>query len=757
MNTQTPRILTIMPVICATALAIMISLCQSAPVAWGQTPAVAPANSAGTSQPAQPVVASIKASRDSGVAPLAVFFDGTETKNLAGDDYVGAHFEWDFGDSDSGIWATTGKSKNLATGFVVSHVYEKPGAYTVTLKVRDIRGNASSPQKITITVEDPEKVFAGTNTRCVSKDGKFDGSPAGCEKNNGADLAGHLTWFNAAPKRRLLLRRGEKWECGPAVLTGEGPKLLGAFGEGENPVINFADSGTRFKEGLQGSGRDWRVVDVGLVAPETWKHDSSTGPNLNMCGRDNLALRVNSQRGNVGVRMGGDNVFLQDSRVENSDYISIYTDGVNISISGCIPHQIRNATSCVPERALLSKNVYVAHNIVDGSRKGLNFSLKWHSRNGVVTDNRLTVGTWRVDIATASGTSANLNHPLMPKTDDNLGRVLFERNVLIPNENPAKQKANGTGFGIDDHNDHIMVRNNLLYDMCIGFEGGTKCRDVHIYNNTVYMSDRTVGMTLGNADFLRISRGDEIADWNIRNNIMYSLHSGTNGTGALCVISEASKAALSNNLYFKPNSIRGDKLFVVRGAFYNLAEWQKLGLDANSKIGDALFESVDPSNEKFLVIKPGSPAIDAGVPVPVFEDFNRRPRTAGKAPDIGAFEFGALAPLPVNKQTVITEVKPDSRPTPKPLSQPANPDQPKPVQNGPAANGNGSAGGAIQTTAPPADSDDPESQAKRRLSAAKIYIATDPARAKDLLRKVITDYPDTETAKEARKELNKLN
>ncbi|MBI5725890.1 MAG: hypothetical protein HZA50_18160 [Planctomycetes bacterium] len=56
---------------------------------------------------------------------------------------------------------------------------------------------------------------------------------------------------------------------------------------------------------------------------------------------------------------------------------------------------------------------------------------------------------------------------------------------------------------------------------------------------------------------------------------------------------------------------------------------------------------------------------------------------------------------------------------------------------------------------PPAD--DQEAQAKRKLAAAKIYVTADPAKAKELLRKVITDHPNTEAAKEARKELGKLN
>ncbi|MBI5722759.1 MAG: cellulase family glycosylhydrolase [Planctomycetes bacterium] len=83
--------------------------------------------------------------------------------------------------------------------------------------------------------------------------------------------------------------------------------------------------------------------------------------------------------------------------------------------------------------------------------------------------------------------------------------------------------------------------------------------------------------------------------------------------------------------------------------------------------------------------------------------------------------------------------KPDVKPQPPPATKPAaNGSDPKAVTPTPAA-------------------DDPETVAKRKLSAAKIYITTDPAKAKELLRKVITDFPDTQAAKDARQELNKLN
>jgi uncharacterized protein involved in high-affinity Fe2+ transport len=88
------------------------------------------------------------ASRASGFAPLAVFFDAVDTtpegkawpfawksgvKQPA--DMEGAHFEWEFGDAGAGTWPHTGRSRNAATGYTAAHVFEEAGQYRVTLTV----------------------------------------------------------------------------------------------------------------------------------------------------------------------------------------------------------------------------------------------------------------------------------------------------------------------------------------------------------------------------------------------------------------------------------------------------------------------------------------------------------------------------------------------------------------------------------------------------------------------------------------------
>src|SRR5690606_33483302 len=69
--------------------------------------------------------ASFVADPSSGVAPLEVSFDASGSEDPDGEI---VSYEWDFGDGNSG------------EGAVVSHTFEEPGSYEVTLTVTDDQG-----------------------------------------------------------------------------------------------------------------------------------------------------------------------------------------------------------------------------------------------------------------------------------------------------------------------------------------------------------------------------------------------------------------------------------------------------------------------------------------------------------------------------------------------------------------------------------------------------------------------------------------
>src|SRR5258706_13865531 len=108
------------------------------------------------------VTLSVVASRMSGAAPLAVFFDATGTTATATTrPFHDLEYLWDFGDAGAGNWARGSRvgtsSRNAATGAVSAHVFESAGTYIVCTTVTD--GTDSAAQAITVTVADPNVTF----------------------------------------------------------------------------------------------------------------------------------------------------------------------------------------------------------------------------------------------------------------------------------------------------------------------------------------------------------------------------------------------------------------------------------------------------------------------------------------------------------------------------------------------------------------------------------------------------------------------
>lgn len=222
--------------------------------------------------------------RTSGVAPLAVDFDAWDFPAVSSDrGWERAHFAWDFGDPGAGTWPTNGRDKNLDEGPIAAHVYETPGDYTWTLTVTD-EDDTVSTYSGTINVTDPDVVFAGTDTICVSAAGDFTGAPTGALEVTSSDFDATLVAYLASGKR-ILFRRGETFTLDTEVDL-EADILeahVGAFGSGAKPRI---DHSSRILMGAQSSPltMDVRFVDL------DWNGTSSAVSTFSHYGEINDAL-----------------------------------------------------------------------------------------------------------------------------------------------------------------------------------------------------------------------------------------------------------------------------------------------------------------------------------------------------------------------------------------------------------------------------------------------------------------------------------
>ncbi len=165
-------------------------------------------------------------------APLPVFFEGWKSEPRSEIvDYV-----WDFGDGSP-----------LFRGFNAAHVYEEPGQYTATLTVTDEAGRTAS---------------ASVSIEALARDGKtyYVDSEIGNDSNPGTDpekpwrtatkafLGIHHTWYG--PGDSVLFKRGQTFDLEAGKVnpggwrTGYGYRL-GAYGEGEKPLIRHVGTNTQ--------------------------------------------------------------------------------------------------------------------------------------------------------------------------------------------------------------------------------------------------------------------------------------------------------------------------------------------------------------------------------------------------------------------------------------------------------------------------------------------------------------------------------
>lgn len=179
------------------------------------------------------VTPKLEASVLEGTAPLAVHFSAIGTQSTAVlDPFRQVQYVFNFGDKDSGVYPTDGSSKNIEEGGPLAwHVFEKPGTYQVTLLAND--GSTTASKQVTITVRDPNVVYAGTKTVCVDPAGSTGWGPAGAAYSK--TIPDKSTWNGM----RIMLKRGADFTSAGAIsiTTGVSDFQVVAGGEGPKPIL----------------------------------------------------------------------------------------------------------------------------------------------------------------------------------------------------------------------------------------------------------------------------------------------------------------------------------------------------------------------------------------------------------------------------------------------------------------------------------------------------------------------------------------
>ncbi|NDY93410.1 PKD domain-containing protein [Ideonella livida] len=204
------------------------------------------------------IQAVIAAHRLTGPAPLAVSFHGLQSSSpRVGTPFRDLQYTWDFGDTrngedpDGGRWqhgrpGPDGQrpSKNVGHGPLAGHVYQQPGTYEATLTVWD--GTESHQSKVSIVVQDPDTVYAGTKTVVVAASGvpaaSAAGVPTGARRLKATSMDGSSA--DGTPSicslltddTRVLLKRGERYLITDSCSTSASNLQLGAWGDRSLPA-----------------------------------------------------------------------------------------------------------------------------------------------------------------------------------------------------------------------------------------------------------------------------------------------------------------------------------------------------------------------------------------------------------------------------------------------------------------------------------------------------------------------------------------
>ena len=565
----------------------------------------------------------IETSRISGIAPLSVHFY-TGCSSDSGEDVGFLHndYTWDFGDPSGGVWGTSGKSKNTAKGGVAAHVFETPGTYVVSLTARDQTGIIGS-DTVTITAADPDVVYAGTATTCVSDVNDFSGAPGGARKIVTNDLS-TITQYATAGSR-ILFHRGSSWTTGNLDWPGNGgPVTISAYGAGTNPdALGIYENAPKITVTSghflsTNQKQDWRVMDLHLVDPTR----TCWGIGGDYERQRVLVMRLKLEGFNDGIifsHWNTDKLMVSDQvAVVSCDLSDAYDNVMYIGSErlALLGNVIKNARDSHVLRVWQAYRSVISHNTISGASldSGLGrHALKLHgpgpgsdlgtpTPSTTLLENRTNFVIVSDNVFGSSGPWPVVIGPTSSQWAEELTNVIFERNRIVAGFGAQADKVQ---VPLHIWASYTTVRNNIIdatgayadsIGMIIDRDGVEPLPSgVEVYNNTIYRSDsNAIGQRIG----IRI--GSVVPGAVLKNNLVAFPGMSTN---AVLIEDNSKQAETAGNL-----------------------------LSATALFVDA--DNADPLARDFR-LQNGSPGIDQGVTVPVYDDF------AGGVRPIGAYDIGA--------------------------------------------------------------------------------------------------------------------
>lgn len=599
-------------------------------------------------------LANYKASRYTGVAPLSVILDASDTTTDGTVTTLPFHeieYKWDFGDIDpvtkalnlsppapfvggTSTWNMGSKpgvnSRNAATGPVAAHVYETPGVYNVALTAND-GTNKVSNSCAQIVVLSPDTVFPGTNTICIAQNttpvAGVDGCPAGAAVSQQSNFATAINTY-ALTGKRVLFKRGDTFTgTTSAALTRTGPGIVGAYGTGAKPIINTTStSGTMFTLGNATVAvmLDWRIMD------------------LEFAGQSKAGVTIMSAAYNA------DQMLFLRVNMHDAGSIFFYNTGILHVYDGVMHLWTENfLVDSVLERAIGGGGNAVAFvagskmaflgNFINDSTGAEHVMRIQHAAKSVFSNNTFSNAANGKQVFTLRGvsyTSYNCNQssgtaqclPIM--LPYNSYSALTSQTVVSGNKFISGISGQPIDIHPSDSNYFDTRFEDILFERnwYVSSAGGCCLPMLNIQAQKVTIRNEVMEISAGDWHRAFAVSGAGTAspastDVRVYNNTIYS--SASNHFQAGVIDAGVTGAVFKNNIFYAPN-INGTTSLTNSTYTNNSTNTQT----------NAYFTAVPPTSPADFKITAGSYAIGGGVVVPVWSDFFSVPLTSTR--DMGA-------------------------------------------------------------------------------------------------------------------------
>ena len=325
------------------------------------------------------ITPSVVLSRNSGPAPLSVFFDASgtvapafTTKPLHHIKYrwvvngVGTE-TWSYG-TEAGV-----SMKKVMHGAIAGYCFRTPGSYTVELqasiRLSDGALDYTTLTSETIVVSNPDTVFAGTATIAVANGALpvagVGGVPAGAQCFNYSTWA-QVETLSHTSGRRIMLRKGDTWDVTSYTNSNSSNIYYTSYGTGAKPHIRSMASEHAWQILSNSSNWTWEGLQFSQGAGASITPIGTSGTNINNftfidCDQSGGGgISVSSVNGHYVENFNGQNFIGGGGRVgcyaEFGNYIAIIGSRIydasaiehNVRLQGCRKIAINNCTIYAP-------------------------------------------------------------------------------------------------------------------------------------------------------------------------------------------------------------------------------------------------------------------------------------------------------------------------------------------------------------------------------------------------------------------------